>query len=175
MELFVLPISNHSGSWLVELSSIAFKLLFVSLQASLYREIEKCRRHGREWIRHDIVPKHTNCAWEQKIQCHAMQTFSQRVSRKLAIKGKISDNENKLDFGLQKHAYFRWTTGHTVTFVLFWFEIGYGFRGNYCSAWTYSSFQFQMREREKERCEFGMNFNIPFCSCSNLSNDEIIS
>ena len=57
MELFVLPISNHSGSWLVELSSIAFKLLFVSLQASLYRETEKCRRHGREWIRHDTLPK----------------------------------------------------------------------------------------------------------------------
>ena len=30
-------------------------------------------------------------------------------------------------------------------------------------------------EREKERCEFEMNFKRPFCSCSNLSNDEIIS
>ena len=105
-----------------------------------------------------------------------MQTFSQRVSRKLAIKGKISDNyeneENKLDFGLQKHAHFRWTTGNTVAFVLFWFEMGYGFRGNYRSVW----FQFQMREREKERCEFEMNLKKrPFCSYSNLSNDEIIS
>ena len=104
-----------------------------------------------------------------------MQTFPQRVSRKLAIKGKISDNyeneEKKLDFGLQKHAHFRWTTGNTVAFVLFWFEMGYGFRGNYRSVW----FQFQMREREKERCEFEMNFKRPFCSCSNLSNDEIIS
>ena len=53
-----------------------------------------------------------------------MQTFSQRVSRKLAIKGKIFGNyeseENKLDLSLQKHAYFRWTTGNTVAFVLKW-------------------------------------------------------
>ena len=80
-----------------------------------------------------LTQAHKLCL-RRKIQCHAMQTFSQRVSRKLAIKGKISDNyeneENKLDFGLQKHAYFRWTTGNTLAFVLFWFEIGYGFRGN---------------------------------------------
>lgn len=175
MELFVLPISNHSGSWLVELSSIAFKLLFVSLQASLYSEIEKCRRHGREWIRHDILPKHTNRAWEVKIQCHAMQTFTQRVSRKLAIKGKISDNyeneENELDFGLQKHAHFRWTTGiySCICYILVWNGVRFSRELQECMV------SIPNEEREKERCEFEMNFKRPFCSCSNLSNDEIIS
>ena len=35
---------------------------------------------------------------------------------------------------------------YTVAFVIFWFEMGYGFRGNYRSVW----FQFQMRKEKKK-------------------------
>ena len=35
------------------------------------------------------------------------------------------------------------------TFCPFWSGIGYGFRGNYGSVWTYLSFRFQMNEKER--------------------------
>ena len=43
-------------------------------------------------------------------------------------------------------------------------EIGYGFRGNYRSVWTYLSFQFQLNNKEVEICEFQMHA----MQCSNL-------
>ena len=57
----------------------------------------------------------------------------------------------------------------------FWSGFGYGNRANYGIVWTYSSFQFQMRWKEREIFEFEIEFKKCFCSCSNLSDDEIIS
>ena len=45
---------------------------------------------------------------------------------------------------------------------LFWSGIGYGCRGNYGSVWTYLSFQFQISKKEREICEFEMNFKKYF-------------
>ena len=59
-----------------------------------------------------------------------------------------------------------------VETFLFWTDFSYGFRGN---AWTYLSFQSQMNKKEREICEFEVDFNKSFCWHSNLSNDNIIS
>ena len=42
----------------------------------------------------------------------------------------------------------------------FWFGIGCGFRGNYGSAKRYLSFCLQMSKKEREICEFEMDFRI---------------
>ena len=43
--------------------------------------------------------------------------------------------------------------------------IGCGFRGNCRSVWTYLSFQFQMSKKEREICEFEMDFkNFWICA-----------
>ena len=47
-------------------------------------------------------------------------------------------------------------------FAPFWSGIGYGFRGNYGSAWRYLSFQFQMSKKEREICEFEMDLKDIF-------------
>ena len=44
----------------------------------------------------------------------------------------------------------------------FWSGIGYGCRGNYGSVGTYLSFQFQISKKEREICEFEMNFKKYF-------------
>ena len=59
-------------------------------------------------------------------------------------------------------------------FAPFWSGIGYGFRGNYGSAWRYLSFQFQMSKKEREICEFEMDL-MNFCVCALIYNDSIIS
>ena len=56
-----------------------------------------------------------------------------------------------------------------------WFGIGYGFRGNYGSVWTYSSFLFQMSTRKKEKYADSKWIWRVFCLPSYLSNDNIIS
>ena len=43
-------------------------------------------------------------------------------------------------------------------FSHFGLESGYGLRGKYGSLLTYLSFQFQMRKKEREICEFEMDF-----------------
>ena len=48
------------------------------------------------------------------------------------------------------------------TLCPFWYEIGYGFRGNYRSVWTYLSFQFQKIKKEREIYEFEMDFKKTF-------------
>ena len=48
------------------------------------------------------------------------------------------------------------------TLRLFWSWIGYGFRGNYRSVWTYLSFQFQMSKTEREICTFEIDLKICF-------------
>ena len=54
--------------------------------------------------------------------------------------------------------------------------IGYGFRGNYGSVWTYLSFQFQMSKKEREiYMRIRNGFEEFICLHSNLSNDNIIS
>ena len=53
--------------------------------------------------------------------------------------------------------------------------IGYGFRWNYGSVWTYLSFQFQMIKEEREICEFEMNLKNFVYLRSNLKNNDIIS
>ena len=55
------------------------------------------------------------------------------------------------------------------TFCPFWSGIGYGFRGNNWSGWTYLSLQFQMKKKEREIYEFEIHFKKYFCSRSNLS------
>ena len=47
-------------------------------------------------------------------------------------------------------------------FCSFWSGIGYAFRGNYGSVWTYLSFQFQMNQRERVICEFQMDCWVTF-------------
>ena len=44
----------------------------------------------------------------------------------------------------------------------FWSGIGYGFRGNYGSVWTYLSFQFQMSKKERGIFEFEREFKKSF-------------
>ena len=39
----------------------------------------------------------------------------------------------------------------------FWSGMGYGFRGNCGSVWTYLLFQFQVNKNEIETCEFEMH------------------
>ena len=51
----------------------------------------------------------------------------------------------------------------------FWTEIGYGFRGNCRSEWTYLSFLFKMNMKERVICKFKMHFTKSLCWCSNLS------
>ena len=51
-------------------------------------------------------------------------------------------------------------TGYTL--CPFWSGIGFGFRGNYESVWTYLLFQFQMSEKEREICEFETDLNNVF-------------
>ena len=51
------------------------------------------------------------------------------------------------------------------TLCPFWSGIGYGFRGNYGSVWTFLSFQFQMSKKEREICEFQRDLNN-FCVCA---------
>ena len=44
-------------------------------------------------------------------------------------------------------------------------EVGYSFRGNYGSVWTYLPFQFQMRKKEREIREFEMDLkNLFVCA-----------
>ena len=43
------------------------------------------------------------------------------------------------------------------TLVAFWSGIGYGFRGNYGSVWTYLLIQYQMSKKEREMCQFEMD------------------
>ena len=57
----------------------------------------------------------------------------------------------------------------------FWSGIGYGFLGNYGIVWTYSSFQYQMWKKKEKYANSKRLLRKLFCSCSNLSNDEIIS
>ena len=60
-----------------------------------------------------------------------------------------------------------------LVFAPFWSEIGFGFRGSHGSVWTYLSFPFQRSKKEREICEFGMQFlEVFFCCCSNLSNER---
>ena len=61
------------------------------------------------------------------------------------------------------------------TLCPFWSGIGYGFRGNYGIVWKYLSFQFQMSKKERDICQFEMDFWQCFCLRSNLSNDGRIS
>ena len=56
-----------------------------------------------------------------------------------------------------------------VHFALFGLELGMVFRGNNGSVWTYLSFQFQMKRKEREICEIEMHFKKSFCSRSNRS------
>ena len=60
-------------------------------------------------------------------------------------------------------------------FAPFWSEIGYYFRENYGSVWTYLSFQFKMREEEREICEFEMEFKKYYLVLLYLSNSDIIN
>ena len=54
--------------------------------------------------------------------------------------------------------------------------IGYGFRGNYGSVWTYLSFQFQITIRKKEKyANSKWILTNLFCCSSNLSKDYFIS
>ena len=53
-------------------------------------------------------------------------------------------------------------------FAPFWSGIGYGFRGNYGSVWTYLSFQ--LSKKEREICEFEMDVKKSFWCCANLNN-----
>ena len=48
------------------------------------------------------------------------------------------------------------------TLCPFWYEIGYGFRGNYRREWMYLSFQFQKIKKEREIYEFEMDFKKTF-------------
>ena len=73
-----------------------------------------------------------------------------------------------------------WSYGTGMRFWPFWSGIGYGFRGNYGSVWTYLSFQFKMSKkslRKKEKCNMRIlnRFLERFCLRSNLSNNDIIS
>ena len=47
-------------------------------------------------------------------------------------------------------------------FASFWSGIGSGFQGNYGSVRTYLPFQFQMNKKEREICEFEMDFKKSF-------------
>ena len=49
-----------------------------------------------------------------------------------------------------------------IDFANFWSGIGYGFRGNYRSVWTYLSFRFQIRKKEREICKLEMDWRILF-------------
>ena len=49
-----------------------------------------------------------------------------------------------------------------IDFANFWSWIGYGFRGNYRSVWTYLSFRFQIRKKEREICKLEMDWRILF-------------
>ena len=72
-------------------------------------------------------------------------------------------------------------------FALFWFEngyrlrpfrsgIGYDFRGNYWSVWTYLSFLSQMNKKEREIHEYRRNgLKKSSLLVSNIGNDDIIS
>ena len=62
-----------------------------------------------------------------------------------------------------------------MVFAPFWSEIGYGFRENYGSVWTYLSFQFKMSKEEREICEFEMEFKKSFLLLFYLINDDIIN
>ena len=58
----------------------------------------------------------------------------------------------KLYRHVQPHRVGFWSEkGYTL--CPFWSVVGYGFRGNYWSVWTYLSFQFQMTKKERELCE----------------------
>ena len=57
-----------------------------------------------------------------------------------------------------------------IHFAHFGLESGMAFEG---TTGAYLSFQFQMRKKEREICEFEMDLNI-FLVCA-LSNDNIIS
>ena len=47
--------------------------------------------------------------------------------------------------------------------------IGYGFRGNYGSVWTYLSFLFQISKKERKYANSKWILKNLFCCCSNLS------
>ena len=82
----------------------------------------------------------------------------------------VRSQKSNAAFHLAFIAPFLCENGYTL--CPFWSGIGYGFRGNYASVWTYLSFQFQMGEKEREICEFEMDFKNFWC-CSNLSvNDD---
>ena len=57
----------------------------------------------------------------------------------------------------------------------FYSGIGYGFRGNYGSVWTYLSFQFQMNKKEREKWNSEWIWRNHVWNCSNLINADIIS
>ena len=66
--------------------------------------------------------------------------------------------------------------GLKMVWTLQTLPIGYGFRGNYGSVWTYLSFQFQITIRKKEKYANSkwILANL-FCCSSNLSKDYVIS
>ena len=66
-----------------------------------------------------------------------------------------------------------WKQVHTLRLILC--GIGYCFRRNYGSVWTYLSFQFQMSKKEKEIWEFKIFEEFFFRLLCNLSNDDIPS
>ena len=56
-------------------------------------------------------------------------------------------------------------------FALFWSGVGYGFRGNYRTVWTYCRFSSKLvRKREIPYANSKRILRDPFCCCSYLSN-----
>ena len=66
---------------------------------------------------------------------------------------------------------FRFENGYKV--YPFWSGIGYGFRGNCGTVWTYLSFQLQMNKKERVICKLQKDLKKSFCWRFNLSNDDI--
>ena len=61
-----------------------------------------------------------------------------------------------------------------VDFAHFGLGIGYGFRGNYGSVWTYLSFQFQMNQKERVICEFQMDCWVTFLLAQRLRSGKSV-
>ena len=77
---------------------------------------------------------------------------------------------------LPPHLYQYQGFGLKMVWTLQTLPIGYGFRGNYGSVWTYLSFQFQITIRKKEKyANSKWILTNLFCCSSNLSKDYFIS
>ena len=73
---------------------------------------------------------------------------------------KTNSNFRKTNFrGVHPYISFGYKMGIDCPF---WSGIGYGFRGNYGSVWTYLSFQFQMSKKERGIFEFEREFKKSF-------------